>query len=263
MALPTIYQRIHLWLWHWKTGGVDPSYLATLYEAGARVICVQLQDDGSLPREKVREWKGLVEGSPLFGKHFSVWGVVRPSGEPLYAPGSPWTPETVATWAAAEKARLGLNGLRFNLEDEVELQDMTSGGLWSSDFVEDWRKLCPRCPSILDTYKGAAGMNLDAYRAAGFRLAIQTYDATGLWTDPVRDLVRWTGERGWPRSYVRPVFQVAPFAGERLPSERAILSARAAGTKGISLYYVDGAFDVLSEYLVPFCKEAISAGIAR
>lgn len=263
MATSTVYQRVHLWIWHSLTGGVEDSYLAKLYDAGARVLCVQLQDDGPLPKSLIDRWKGLVKDTPLYGKHFTVHGVVRPSGEPLFEPGDRWAPETVASWASAEKVRLGLHGMRFNFEDDVEGADLVDDGAWSRAFVKEWRRLRPTLPSVLDTYKGAAGMRLECYREAGFRLAVQTYDATGLWTDPPTSLVEWTKGRGWPKGYVRPVFQVAKFAGERLAISAAIADSKEAGMVGVSLYYVDGAFDVLDEYLVPFVKRAIGAGIAR
>lgn len=59
---PTVYQRVHLFLWHALTSGVDDSYLVKLHGAGARVLNVHLQDDGPIPRERVDHWKALEIG---------------------------------------------------------------------------------------------------------------------------------------------------------------------------------------------------------
>ena len=243
-VLPTVWQRVCLWVWHWPN--VDESYLAKLYAAGARVIAVQLQDDGPLPRAKAAAWKAL---------GFKLHGVVHPYAED----GKLWTPQATVDFAVQERSRLSLNGLRFNFEDEVEAADQ-GAGQWSADFCSIYRRRVPWVPSALDTYKGAAGMNLTAYRVAGFRLLVQTYDATGLWTDPVESVVAWTTARGWPKGHVRPTFGVFKFDGVRLEPSVAIASAKAAGTLGASLYYVDGAFDELETYLVPFVKNLIAVG---
>lgn len=262
--MTTVWQRASLFLWHWRTGGVDDSYLRKLWDAGARCIAVQLQDDGPIPRERVDAWRGRnVDGTLIAGvPQFKVHGVFHPfsSGDESR---TTWAAEQAAEYAHAEKRRLRLDGIRCNFEDEVEAEDWRTAGEWSRRFCTEFRRRMPRLPAALDTYYGARGMNLDAYRAAGFRLVCQVYDGDGLWRDPPTSFVEWTAERGWPRGYVRPEFGVIKRDGVRIDLEMALDNAKRAGTLGVNLYYIDGAFDVLDEYLVPFVRRAIELGVAR
>lgn len=253
---PTQFQRVHLFLWDYQAAA-DP-WLVKLYQAGSRVLNVHLQDSGEVPRSKVDGWKNIIKQ----GEGFKVWGIVRPSGPPLHPHGVVWSAQEVRDFAFAEKRRLGLNGMRFNFEDDVEQLDFESEGRWSGEFTSGWRLDCPALPSILDTYFGSRGMNLDAYRRKDFRLSIQTYNEWTLWADPPQAAVTWAAARGWLKSRVKITLPVMKKDEQRMPADQMVEACMAARTVGACLYYVDGAFDVLDEYLVPLTRDLIAKGAA-
>lgn len=255
----TVHQRIALWLWHWKSGPGwvrNPWEMNKLRADGARVLRVQLQDDGPVDLELVKMWKSI---------GFKVWGAIRPSGYPLAGPGATWDPLDAAFFAKEEKRRLALHGMDFNFEDDVRRADLETNGKWSDDFANAFRQWCPRLPCALDTYWGAAGggLNLGAYVTRGFRMNVQTYwGAEGLWDDPPTRIVQWCkgASPSIPKAIVKPILRVtANNAGERLYPKVAIADAKAAGTKGLALYYIDGAE---LEYLRAFIRDAIADGVA-
>lgn len=252
----TIHQRVHLHIWHWNTGpgwcrdlrGSDE--LVAFRAAGARVIRAHLVDDGPLDMAVVRMWREL---------GYKVWGMVWGADQ--------WKdkPEAFAEWCASEKRRLVLEGMDFNLEDNVKDWDVMTNGQWSERFASKWRDLCPLLPCCLDTYWGpaGAGMNLGAYHARGFRMNVQTFwGPEGLYDDPVTTIVlKAAGAQPViPKANVKPIVRVTSNnSGERAPFARIFDDAKIAGTKGVGLYYVDGADPKLTEQLV---KVAIAGGVA-
>src|SRR3990167_8383228 len=95
----TIHQRVHLFLWNWDTGpgwcrNHEAAEWQALWDAGARVIRVQLQDNGPVPRWLVEGWKA---------RGWRVWGAVG------HVDGR--DPIGLASWLRSEKVRLGLQGL--------------------------------------------------------------------------------------------------------------------------------------------------------
>jgi hypothetical protein len=267
VSTPTVHQRAHLWLWHHRDGpgwcrNPESAEWKALWDAGARVIRVQLQDDWPVPRSLVDGWRdvGRVTGRP-----WKVWGAIRPSHEPLG--GDIWTPMQTADFAASEKRLLSLQGMDFNFEREVRDEDTASGGWWSGEFVSVFRRLWPNLPCALDTVFGdfAGGIN-NVYTPApaGMRMNVQTYwGPEGIYDDPVPNIVKWCAgaSPSIPKSVIKPVFRVTRNnSGELLDPALAIADCVKAGTVGLVLYYVDGA-DV--SYLCSFIRDAIAAGAAR
>lgn len=252
MAGITIHQRVHLWLWHWRTGGYDAPVLKLLREDGARVLRVQLQDDGPIPRERVDLWKSL---------GLRVWGAIRPSYDPL-GPGT-WTPRQTAEFARDEKRRLALDGMDFNFERDVMLADIETGGAWSAEFVSLFRSFCPTLPACLDTVFGDFAGGINNVYTPGMRMNVQTYwGPEGTWDDPPTNIVKWCAgaQPVIAKANIKPVVRVSPnTAGELVSRATVIADCKAAGTKGIVFYYVDGA---PLEHLRAFIRESIASGIA-
>jgi hypothetical protein len=253
----TIHQRVHLWLWHWRDGpgwvrNPQSDELRALRVAGARVLRVQLQDDGPVPRELVDGWKAA---------GWKVWGAMRPSHAPLG--GTVWDPTVAAAWAEREKYQLALHGLDFNFEREVRDADVASGGQWSRDFVERFRSLCPTLPCALDTYYGDFAGGINNVYTPGIRFNVQTYwGSEGIWDDPPTNIVKWCSgaQPVIPKAVIKPVFRVTRNnSGERLDMNVALDDAKIAGTKGMVLYTLDGG-DL--DFQIEFVKRAIAEGVA-
>lgn len=253
----TIHQRVHLWLWNWRTGpgwcrSADALEWAQLRADGARAVRIQLQDNGSV-------WPGLVAG--LKERGWKVWGAMRPSYAPLG--GMIWEPVAAAEWAASEKRRLKLDGLDFNFEREVRDADKASGGAWSRAFVGRFRALCPTLPCALDTVYGDFAGGIENVYTPGIRFNVQTYwGEEGIWDDPPTNILRWCAG-AQPRirkAIVKPVVRVAPNNAGELPDPKAVIfDCQRAGMRGVVFYYVDGA---PLPYLRAFIRDAIARGVA-
>jgi len=257
---PTIHQRVHLWLWHWRDGpgwcrNPGSSEWQALWDAGARVIRVHLQDDGPVPRELVDGWKA---------RGWKVWGCIRPSGSPLEPSGNIWTPHETAAFARSEKVRLALQGMDFNFEREVRDADTESGGMWSREFVPYFRSLCPTLSCVLDTNFGdfAGGIN-NVYTTANFRFNVQTFwGVDGIWDDPTTNIVKWCAgaQPVIPKAIIKPIFRIVDNnQGEILDPEVAISNTVLAGTKGAVLYHLDGGE---LDYTLNFVRRLIASGAA-
>ena len=252
----TIHQRVSGWLWNWKTGpgwcrdGVE---IRKLYTDGMRVLRVQLQDNGPIPREQADEWRAA---------GMKVWGAVG------HVDGR--DPKELAAWLKAERVRLALTGMDCNFEEDVRRMDAESGGQWSITFASEARRLMPTLPMQIDTYFGPAaampGINLGAYKANGFRPLIQSYWGNGIWDDPPTHMVEWLGAASpsWPPALIKPVHRVVPpdtgeHAGQ-LPNWSVVFNDwRESGLKGGSYYYIDGADFELLRWLT---RETIKRGCA-
>ena len=93
---PTIHQRVNGWLWSWATGPGwcrDGSEMAKLRSDGMRVLKVQLQDNGPIPRDQADEWRAA-------GMKCGRGGHV--DGD---------DPTELARWLKGERNRLALAGL--------------------------------------------------------------------------------------------------------------------------------------------------------
>lgn len=254
----TIHQRVHLWLWHWRDGPgwvrSNSDELRALRADGARVIRVQLQDDGDVPDTLVALYHSM---------GFKVWGAIRPSGAPLEAPGTVWYPEQTALFGKSERVRLGLNGIDWNFEREVRDQDTATNGWWSSTFKTRARQLMPTLPMVLDTVYGDFAGGINNVYTPDFRMNVQTYwGPEGTWDDPPTNIVKWcsTAQPPIAKANVKPVIRVSPnSAGELVGRDTVIQDCKAAGTKGIVFYYIDGA---PLDHLRAFIRESIAAGIA-
>lgn len=255
----TINQKPCGWLWHWESGPGwvrDGREIRKLYDAGMEQLRVQLQDDGPIPVEQVKEWRedGKVK----------VWGAVGHVNE--------WesNPKGLAAWLKSERVRLSLTGLDCNFEEDVRGFDERSDGKWSAIFAPEMRRLCPTLPLHLDTYYGPAaaknGINLGAYLAAGFKYTLQSYWGNGIWDDPPTRMVAWTSGANprIPKAIVKPLHRVvAPDVGQfagQLPNWEVVFSDwELSGLKGGGFYYIDGAdFDLL----LWLFKECIRRGVA-
>lgn len=219
-----------------------------LFDAGYRIIVAQLQDHGDVSKERVSDWKEI---------GYKVGGAIRPSGEPYYPSGQTWAPNLTATFARAEKVRLGLSLMHFN--NEAEIKEADAEGPWSEDFCNSYRMRCPSLPSFLNTYRGAEGINHAPYIAKNFRLSVQTADANSVWAHPPTEFIKWATAIGWGRGYVRPTYAVTEVKGEWMDIDNAIpnhLASRCG--KGLTAYYADGS---KPEYLTELVQKAIVAGV--
>lgn len=250
----TIHQRVHGWLWHWRTGPgwIRDEQIRELRRAGMRALRVQLQDDGEIPRDLVDFWTGC---------GFKVWGAVRPSNAPLH--NGTWTPEETAAFIKRERVRLGLHGVDLNFEREVRDADASSGGNWSARFVPEFRRLCPTLPAALDTVYGDFAGGINNVYTPGIRFNVQTYwGAEGIWDDPPTNIVKWIAgaQPVIPKANTKPLYRtVRNNAGEVVNRATAIADQHAAGLIGASLYYIDGT--PLDE-LVAWTKALIDARCA-
>ena len=216
---------------------------------GMKVLKVQLQDNGQIPREQADEWRAA---------GMKVWGAVG------HVDGR--NPLELASWLRAERVRLALAGLDCNFEEDVRRLDADSGGQWSVQFATEARRLMPTLPLHLDTYYGSAaaspGINLGPYKAKGFRLTLQSYWGDGVWDDPPTRMVQWTGNASppWPRAYVKPLHRVVANSAGKMPDWQVVFADHvASGLKGVGWYYIDGAdFDLL-RWLT---REAVRRGCA-
>ena len=198
--MATIHQRVNGWLWNWQTGPGwvrDGAEMAKLRSDGMRVLKVQLQDNGPIPREQCDEWRAA---------GMKVWGAVG------HVDGR--DPRELAAWLRAERVRLALSGLDCNFEEDVRAMDGNSGGQWSSDFAFEARRLMPTLPLHIDTYYGSAaaspGINLGPYQKNGFRLTLQSYWGDGVYDDPPPRMVRVDSRcfASWPKALVKPLHRV-------------------------------------------------------
>jgi hypothetical protein len=252
MAL-TIHQRVHGYLWHWKDGPGwvrDGAQIARLRQAGMRVLKVQLQDDGEIPTDQAKEWRDA---------GMKVWGMVG------HVDGR--DPIELAQWLKGERSRLFLAGLDCNYESDVLRMDTETHGQWSAIHAAECRRLMPTLPLHLDSYWGpmGAGINLGAYKANGFRFSVQT--AWGqppvLWADPPTNIVKkgLGAQPVIPKAIIKPIFFIVPGeGGANLDMNMAYADAKAAGTLGCGLYYIDGAQSI--DEVIDWTKRAIQAGVA-
>lgn len=257
MTFPTIHQRLMLHVWHWSSG---PGWVRNaddmrhLFEDGAKVVKLQLQDDGPVPLWYVQMLRSV---------GFKTWGMVG------HVDGR--DPLELAAWLKAERVRLSLTGLDLNFEEDVRAMDAASGGQWSVKFCTEARRLMPTLPMHLDTYHGPAaaspGINLGAYKnIAGCRFSIQTFwgpPATNVWDDPPTNIVKWCAAANptIPRAIVKPILQMAPRDDGTLPDyDVAIADWKASGCKGGSLYPIESYPDF--EGLRALVRKIIAAGCA-
>lgn len=213
---------------------------------------IQLQDNGQVPRWLVDMYRHL---------GFRVGGMIRPSFQPIGGP--LWTPPQTAEFIAEEKRRLTLELTDENFEREVRDAD-SRGENWSAEYVSLAKELNPGLQRALDTNFGDfAGGIENHYTPNGWRFNVQTFwGANGIWDDPPTNIVRWCAgaQPRIPRNIIKPIFRVAPNdQGERCDIDTALDDTVKAGTKGIVLYYLEGA-DV--DYLTHFTREAIRRGVA-
>jgi hypothetical protein len=251
----TRHQKVALYWWHWRTGPQNLPW-GEFWRDGARTVKIQLQDDGPLDPEVVKD---------LRARGYKVDGMVWPQTE-----GTTWGPRETAEFFKAEKDRMvrhgtNLDGADFNFEDPVRWKDIDTSGAWSESFAKRFRELCPTLPAHLDTYYGSAagGMNLGAYTSRNFRMAIQSFwGPDGLYEDPIWRMVAWckNAQPSIPKAQVKPVIRVSPNnSGQLPPYAEVIQDAVNQGTKGIQFYYVDGA-DV--DRLRDLIRTSISRGVA-
>ncbi len=255
MAGPTIHQRVAGFLWHWRDGPGwvrNGAEIAKLRASGMRVLRVQLQDDGPIPRALCDEWRAA---------GMKVWGAVRPSHAPLG--GTIWDPIEAARWIRQERVRLALTGMDLNFEREVRDADNATGGQWSSTFWAEYRRLCPTLPTHLDTVYGDFAGGINNVYTPGARFSVQTYwGPEGLWDDPPTNIVRWCAgaQPAIPKAIIKPIFRVSPNNAGQLPDWNVVFDDTVkAGTKGCCFYYIDGAdFELLRR----LTREAIVRGCA-
>lgn len=246
MAVPPLYAQPALWVNDYNA--MPREVAGPLYGAGYRIIVVQLQDHGDVNPERVRDWRAL---------GYKVGGAIRPSGEPYYPSGQTWAPNLTATYASAEKSRLGLALMHFNFEAEIKAAD--AEGPWSSDFCAAWRARRPSLPSFLNTYRGAEGINHAPYIAKNFRLSVQTADANSVWAHPPTEFTKWAVAIGWKKGYVRPTYAVTEVNGQWMDIDNAIPNQLASQCgKGLTAYYADGSNP---EYLKELVGKAQAAGV--
>lgn len=254
----TIFRKGALWVNDYSAFPIEVA--GPLFGSNWRVIVCQAQDHGPIDEKRVRDWMNA---------GYLVGIAIRPSGEPLER--GTWEPKVVAQWTSDELRRLdsaleriGARGrmtlVHFNFEDDVETADQASNGAWSEAFCAEWRRLRPTRASVLNTYKGARGMNLEAYRLAKFRFAIQTYDGVSLWADPMTEALKWTGERSIAPQLVRPCSAVYELGGIRIDPSTHVSDADSAGTVGLTAYYADGA---PTPYLDVLGRLAYASGVIR
>ena len=254
----TLYQKGCLWVNDYGSFPVEVA--KPCYDAGWRVIVGQAQDHGPISAKRAAEWIKL-------GYLFGI--AVRPSNEPLHS--GTWTPYETADWTSNELSRLNAELLgegaqkmttlvHFNFEDDVETEDQWTNGQWSTDFTRQWRFRRPTRASVLNSYRGAEGMNLSAYAAREFRASWQTYDGNSLWADSPEAFVPRLVERGFKAPYVRPTFAVYEKDGQRPKIADEIAAAHAARCVGITAFYADGA---PVSYLEELISKALDAGVAR
>lgn len=244
---PTIHQRVHGYLWHWKDGPGwcrDGAEIYKLRQAGMRVLKVHLSDDGPIPREQVVEWNAA---------GMKVWGMTW-----LTANSSPQALKD-------ERNRLSLTGLDLNGEDPVLALDQQTGGLWSVGFATKLRHLCPTLPLHFDSYWGpmGGGINLGAWRMAGCRFSVQTFwGGEGIWDDPTTNIVhKGLGAQPiLPKSILKPCIRVAKNNSGQLPDWDVVFTnTKVAGTKGVGLYYIDA---MPLDEVCELTRRAIRSGVA-
>lgn len=259
MTTLTQHQRIACWTSDHTA--VSHEWWQELYDAGARVAVLHLQDardsDGNwipVPRDYVDKLKA---------QGWKVWGAVRPSGNPLG--GELWTPQETVGWATSEQREKGLNGLSLNGEQEVQQADLRGEG-WSKAFAPEIRRMRPNLPMQLNTYP-VEGLDHAPYIAAGFRLSGQTYSPTSLWEWPPAWYVNaqgtgWAQRVGWPKAKNKLCLPVHTIDGERATVEDTVHRMKAAGVVGCTLFPVNQSMPP-SGFLVPLIKGLIAAGCAR
>ena len=192
---PTIHQRVNGWLWSWATGPGwcrDGSEMAKLRSDGMRVLKVQLQDNGPIPRDQADEWRAA---------GMKVWGAVG------HVDGD--DPTELARWLKGERNRLALAGLDCNFESDVLNHDAASGGQWSVKFANEGpptHAYSADAPEhLLWDSGGLAGDQLGRVRADVQRLSADPAKLTGntVWNDPPTRMVEWTSGASppWPRRW--------------------------------------------------------------
>jgi hypothetical protein len=94
-------------------------------------------------------------------------------------------------------------------------------------------------------------------------MAIQSFwGPDGLYEDPIWRMVAWckNAQPSIPKAQVKPIVRVSPKDDGSLPDYQQVLSdCVKQGTKGIQLYYIDGA-DV--DRLRDLIRTSISRGVA-